>query len=60
MDIKKQVVKAAREGRLFDFLASDGWKLSKEELLAIAKEAAFAHSDKSSFKQLAESIDDRI
>lgn len=59
-ELKKQLISAARQGKLFDWLASKGWQLDSDDLLVIAKEAAFAHSDKSSFATLAEELSERL
>jgi hypothetical protein len=41
--LKVEFVKACRDGKLYDFLASQYWRLDKEDLKDIAKEAVFAY-----------------
>lgn len=58
--LKQSLISDTKKGKLFDWLASKGWQLDSDDLLVIAKEAAFAHSDKSSFATLAEELSERL
>ncbi len=38
----EELVKACREGHLYDFISNNGYKFSKEELIEIASQLAFS------------------
>lgn len=40
--MKKELLQALKECRLYDYIANNYWRLSKEELAFIGKELAFA------------------
>lgn len=42
--LKARIIKAAKEGNLFDLLSTDAWKMDGEDLETIAKELAYALS----------------
>lgn len=44
MNTRTETIKAINEGRLFDFLANEGYRMTKDEVIAIAKELAYALS----------------
>lgn len=46
MNTKTETLNAIKDDRLYDFLANEGWRMTKDEVLAIAKELAFAISDR--------------
>lgn len=41
-DLQKALIKALREGNLFDFLSNEGHRLDKSDLLTLAKEMDYA------------------
>lgn len=42
MNTKTETLNAIKDDRLYDFLVNEGWKMTKDEVLDIAKELAFA------------------
>ena len=46
MNTKTETLNAIKDDRLYDFLANEGWRMTKDEVLTIAKELAFAISDR--------------
>jgi hypothetical protein len=45
MNTKTETLNAIKDERLYDFLANEGWQMTKDEVLIIAKELAFALQD---------------
>lgn len=44
-NLRNGLLEAIREGRLFDWLYDNGWKLDREDLATIARELAFQLDD---------------
>lgn len=42
MITKKEIVKAAEEGHLYDLIANRGYEMSKDDLITVAKECYYA------------------
>lgn len=42
MNTKTETLNAIKDDRLYDFLVNEGWQMTKDEVLDIAKELAFA------------------
>ena len=64
--MKKELLQALKECRLYDYIANNYWRLSKEELAFIGKELAFAvyqvlkDDEKLVFNEMQENVENDI
>lgn len=57
--MKEEILKACKDGTLYDFIANNYWKMSKEELKTVCLEAIYlADNDEEIGKELEERLCD--
>ena len=57
--MKEEILKACKDGTLYDFIANNYWKMSKEELKDVCLEAVYlADNDEEIGKELEERLCD--